>query len=55
MIDWHRRGLVPLGAQLTSDPRCELLQGDFFALVNSGGLDPKNPGKRFHGIIPSGY
>jgi spermidine synthase len=51
VIDWHRRGLVPLGAQLTSDPRCRLVQGDFFALVNSGSLDPENPGKRFHAIL----
>ena len=51
VLDWHRRGLVPLGAQLTSDPRCRLVQGDFFALVNSGSLDPENPGKRFHAVL----
>ena len=51
VIDWHRRGLIPLGAQLTSDPRCRLVQGDFFALVNSGSLDPENPGKRFHAVL----
>src|SRR4051812_48830574 len=51
VIDWHRRGLVPLGAQLTSDPRCRLVQGDFFALVNCDSLDPENPGKRFHAIL----
>jgi spermidine synthase len=51
VIDWHRRGLVPLGAQLTSDPRCRLVRGDFFALVNSDSLDPENPGKRFHAIL----
>ncbi len=51
VIDWHRRGLVPLGAQLTSDPRCRLVQGDFFALVNSDSLDPENPGKRFHAVL----
>lgn len=51
VIDWHRRGLVPLGAQLVSDPRCRLVQGDFFALVNSGSFDPENPGKRFHAVL----
>ena len=45
VIDWHRRGLVPLGAQLTADPRCRFVRGDFFALVNSNALDPDNPGK----------
>ncbi|MGW3817647.1 spermidine synthase [Streptomyces sp. NPDC005046] len=33
VIDWHRRGLVPLGAGLSSDPRCRLVRGDFFAMV----------------------
>ena len=35
VIDWHRRGLVPLGATLCDDARCTLLQGDFFALAAS--------------------
>lgn len=51
VIDWHRRGLVPLGAQLTSDPRCRFLHGDFFQLANSPALDPENPGKRFHAVL----
>ena len=25
VIDWHRRGLVPLGTQLTADPRCRFI------------------------------
>ncbi|GAA1367713.1 spermidine synthase [Streptomyces beijiangensis] len=33
VIDWHRRGLVPLGAGLSSDPRCRLVRGDFFAMA----------------------
>ncbi|MEX1106602.1 MAG: hypothetical protein WEB78_10415, partial [Ilumatobacteraceae bacterium] len=36
VIDWHRRHLTPLGAELTSDPRCHLIHGDFFALVEQG-------------------
>ncbi|WP_406278908.1 spermidine synthase [Embleya sp. NBC_00896] len=52
VIDWHRRGLVPLGAGLASDPRCRLVQGDFFAMVgDSRGLDPEEPNRRFHGIL----
>ncbi len=31
VIDWHRRGLVPLGERLAGDPRCRLVEGDFFA------------------------
>jgi len=36
VIEWHERGLLPLSAGLTSDPRCHLAHGDFFALVASG-------------------
>jgi spermidine synthase len=51
VIDWHRRGLVPLGRQLTSDPRCRFLQGNFFQLAGSAALDPDNPGKKFHAVL----
>jgi spermidine synthase len=51
VIDWHRRGLVPLGAQLTSDPRCRFLHGDFFLLADNAALDPEKLGKRFHAVL----
>lgn len=51
VIDWHRRGLVPLGLQLTGDPRCRLLLGDFFAQIASDALDPGPPGRLFHAIL----
>jgi spermidine synthase len=51
VIEWHRRGLVPLGARLASDPRVDLIHGDFFALVDSPGIDPRAPGRRFHAIL----
>ena len=52
VISWHRDGLVPLGRELTGDPRCRLDQGDFFALAASdAGFDPAAPGRRFHAIL----
>ncbi len=40
VVDWHRQRLVPLGAELSADPRCEFQLGDFFALdLAPGGLD----------------
>ncbi len=36
VIDWHRQKLVPLGELLSEDKRCELRQGDFFALARTG-------------------
>lgn len=65
VIDWHERGLVPLGTGLVSDPRCRLVRGDFFAMAAGSaeaggpvpadgaprGLDPESPGRRFHAIL----
>ena len=53
VIDWHQRGLIPLGVKLTADRRCRLINDDFFGLVNSSGqgFDPQTPGRRFHAIL----
>jgi spermidine synthase len=52
VIDWHRRGLVPLGPVLTGDPRCRFVHGDFFALAAStAGFDPAESGRRFQAIL----
>ncbi|GAA3738709.1 spermidine synthase [Spinactinospora alkalitolerans] len=52
VIEWHERGLIPAGATLTADPRCRLVHGDFFAMVDSeSGLDPEAADLRFHAVI----
>ena len=51
VIDWHRRGLVPLGAGLAADPRCEFRNADFFALVDSPGIDSRDPERLFDAIL----
>lgn len=51
VIDWHRRGLVPLGSELTGDPRGRMIQGDFFGMLDGDGFDPDNPGRRFHAVM----
>jgi spermidine synthase len=52
VIDWHERHLVPAGETLTRDPRCRLVQGDFFRLAASPeGFDPAQPGRRFAAIL----
>lgn len=50
VIDWHRDGLVPNGETLTSDPRCELRQGDFFKLARSG-FDVGDPERKFDAVL----
>ena len=51
VIDWHQKNLVPNGAALCHDPRCQLVHGDFFALCHAGALDPNTPGRRFDAIL----
>ncbi|CAN5603979.1 spermidine synthase [soil metagenome] len=50
VIDWHHAGLVPNGKMLTDDPRCELRQGDFFALARTG-FDVDAPERRFDAVL----
>lgn len=53
VIDWHRQELVPLGKRLTRDPRCRLVQGDFFERMNDPGrgFDQQAPGRRFDALL----
>lgn len=53
VIDWHRRGLVPLGSTLTDDARCTLVHADFFALAAAPGrsFDPATPDQRVHAVL----
>jgi spermidine synthase len=50
VIDWHRRGLVPLGRQLADDPRCTLHHGDFFALARDSFRALDNA-RRYHAVL----
>jgi spermidine synthase len=52
VIEWHEQGLLPLGQQLTGDPRCRLVNADFFAMSHSAdGFDPATPGRRFDAVL----
>jgi spermidine synthase len=55
VIEWHRTGLVPLGPELTADPRCRFVHGDFFKLAlatgSEPGFDPGSPDRRFHAVL----
>ena len=52
VIEWHRRALVPLAADIIADPRCRLVHGDFFAMTAAtSGLDPDMPQRRFDAMI----
>lgn len=53
VIEWHEKGMVPLGPVLTGDPRCRLVHGDFFelALSETAGFDPLEADRRFHAVL----
>lgn len=50
VIDWHQRGLLPVGDVLETDPRSSLIHGDFFAIAanrESGFIS----GEKVHGVF----
>ncbi|WP_062135400.1 hypothetical protein [Demequina aestuarii] len=51
VIEWHEKGLVPLGQVLTADARCRFVQGDFFAMSHDGGYDPTAPDRTFDAVL----
>ena len=51
VIEWHERHLLPLASELTADPRCHLVKGDFFAMVAQGsGFGPQAT-SRYHAVL----
>jgi len=52
VLDWHRRGLVPLGERLVSDPRCTLVHADFFKVASADGdFDHEDPTRLVHAVL----
>ncbi len=52
VIEWHEQGLLPLGKELTGDPRCRFVHGDFFAMSASAeGFDQNSSGRQFDAVL----
>lgn len=51
VIDWHRRGLLPNSDDLTNDPRCHLVLGDFFAIAEEAGPFGPDGLDRYHAVL----
>lgn len=49
VIQWHERGLLPLGAGLSRDPRCRFVHGNFFTMMNSALAQDDE--RRVHAIL----
>lgn len=43
VIDWHRRGLLPVSTELTADARTRLVRDDFFAVMRREPADDAGP------------
>ena len=51
VIGWHERGLVPVSVSSSTDARCRLVHGDFFAMNAGSGFDPDQPERLFDAIV----
>ncbi len=52
VIRWHEEGLVPMKTELADNPRCRLVQGDFFAMAASEmGFDTDRPGRQYDALL----
>lgn len=50
VIEWHHDGLLPMGDVLAADPRCDLVEGDFFALAAKA-FDPRDRRRRYDAVL----
>lgn len=52
VIDWHRRGILPVGDALCTDHRVRMVLGDFFELASAPeGFDPDAPNTPYDAIL----
>ncbi|HAT36562.1 MAG TPA: spermidine synthase [Rhodospirillaceae bacterium] len=52
VIQWHLDAILPLERSLADDPRCRLLEGNFFAMAQSAdGFDREKSGRRFDAVL----
>jgi spermidine synthase len=53
VIDWHEQGLVPLGDELTAEPRCSFTHADFYIVASSqqNGFIAENPHQKVHAVL----
>ncbi len=53
VIEWHQKGLVPLGDVLMADSRCELVLGDFFKIAgdDTQGFGEVNQNKKVDAVL----
>jgi spermidine synthase len=51
VIGWHTGHLLPRSAEMTDDPRCHFVEGDFFAIVAGDGPFAPDAPERLHAVL----
>jgi len=51
VIDWHQRGMLPVSGSLTADPRTQLLNDDFFAMMRRAPEADRRGDGGYHAIL----
>ena len=51
VIDWQQRRILPEADQLVDDDRCQLVEGDFFAIVAAGAVFGPSGLDRYDAIV----
>jgi spermidine synthase len=52
VIEWHVERKLPLGEAVAGDPRCRLLQGDFFAMSRTpGGFEEDRAPRSYDAVL----
>ena len=52
VISWHKDGLLSIGTEVADDPRCQIIETDFFACaISDDGFDKARSGRKFDGIF----
>jgi len=58
VIEWHQKGLVPLGNELSNDDRCRYALGDFFEFATAANTNfdgtaanPENGPDKVHAVL----
>jgi len=51
VVEWHRDGLLPVGAAIYDDPRTEMRVGDFFAMAREGDFGAASGASRFDAVL----
>jgi spermidine synthase len=51
VIEWHQSQMLPFASALTADPRCHLVEGDFFALITRDATPYRHAPREYDAVL----